>query len=439
MRQFTAALVLAAALSGCAFYRPDPLPAEPHLTITVRSIDSATADQALDMVQVATEAVRRSPDLVAARRKSEIVGAQALAAGLLPDPQFSASGDQPTVHVPGLVNAYALGLSEDLQALLTYPSRSASAKAAVAQAKLDILWSEMQTIEQAGTLYAQKIYADQKAKRLRETASILLSQAEHSQRALATGDTTIDVAGADLSTALDLASQADTASRDALAADSALKALLNLQPDGVLTLAPLVDPAPLTRDQISAALAAIIQARPDFLALQAGYHSQEERVRTAILEQFPAVTFGFNRASDTSRILTNGLSLTVNLPIFGSTQAKIKVERATRAQLRAEYQARLDQTTIDAWRLYTEISLIEAQITRLEDKLPEFERMAAAGRKAYGAGDLPPASYVIVQTSLSAREAELLDLKAVLWKDTLALGTLLAIPMSAPSSPMESK
>jgi outer membrane protein TolC len=205
--------------------------------------------------------------------------------------------------------------------------------------------------------------------------------------------------------------------------------MLGLKPDAALNLAALDDPAPLSDDQVSDALQKVMKARPDLLALQAGYHSQEENVRTAILQQFPAVTLGFNRASDTSGIQTNGLTLTLNLPIFGNTQADIKVQRATRDQLKAEYQARLDQTSSDAARISREISLLRNQIAVLQKKLPEFENMGNLSQKAYTAGNLPAATYVVLQTSLSARQAELFDLKASLWSDTLALRTLVAMPL----------
>jgi outer membrane protein TolC len=387
------------------------------------------------MAQVATYAVLRSPTLAALRRKADVSVAQAMATGLLPDPQFSASGDRPTVHVPGLVsgtgltNAYALGLAEDLQALLTYPSRASAARAAADQAKLDLLWNEWQTVEQACTLYTQSVLFDQKAKQLHKTAALLLTQSDRAQKALAAGNTTLDLAGADISAALDVSSQAEAASRAASTAMIDLKMMLGLKPDAALNLAALDDPAPLSDDQVSDALQKVMKARPDLLALQAGYHSQEENVRTAILQQFPAVTLGFNRASDTSGIQTNGLTLTLNLPIFGNTQADIKVQRATRDQLKAEYQARLDQTSSDAARISREISLLRNQIAVLQKKLPEFENMGNLSQKAYTAGNLPAATYVVLQTSLSARQAELFDLKASLWSDTLALRTLVAMPL----------
>jgi outer membrane protein TolC len=428
MRQTISLLALSIALSGCALYSPAPLPTEPDTTSAVPVWGR------LDMGAVASQAILRSPELAVLRAKVEVSETQARAGGLLPEPQLSLSGDRPTVHLPDLTNAYAIGLSEDLQALLTYPSRLSSAKASAAQAKLDLLWNEWQTIERAGTLYAQKACWDEKSTRLRQTASLMLTQADHSQKALAAGNTTLDLAGADLSTALDLASQADTAERDALTADSGLRMLLDLKPNAPLRLAPLGDPEPFTKDEITSALATVATKRPDLLALQAGYHAQEENVRTAILEQFPAVTLGFNRASDTTGVQTSGLALTLNLPIFGATQNAIHLQRATRAQLKAEYQTRLNQTESDAWRLYGEMSLLREQLSRLEVKLPEFERMGAIGQKAYTAGNLPAATYVVLETSLSSREAELYDLRSQLWGDTLALRSILAMPLIDPES-----
>jgi outer membrane protein TolC len=210
--------------------------------------------------------------------------------------------------------------------------------------------------------------------------------------------------------------------------------LLDLKPDAPLKLVLPGNPEPLTREQVSAALATVARRRPDLLALQAGYHAQEENVRSAILQQFPAISLGFNKASDTSGVHTNGLALTINLPIFGATQNAIRLQRATRDQLRAEYQSRLDQTELDAWRLYRETGLLREQLDRLEARLPEFEHMGAAGRAAYAAGNLPAATYFVLQTSLSSRVAERYDLKSRLWSDTLALRTILAIPLTEPPS-----
>ena len=427
MRRLFQVLVISAGVSSCAVYHASPLPTGPDLA-------PAAPSGPLSVTEVARLAVAQSPDLIAERRKAGVSEAQAYEGGLLPDPQFSASGDHPTVHGLGLVNGYALGLSQDLQALLTEPSRAEGAKAKQAQAKLDLLWAEWQTIQKAANLYAQKAFADRKLVLLHEFANVVNAQSQHSQQALTAHNTTIDMAGSDLSAALDISSQRDAAARAALTADSDLKALLGLAPASQLTLTDPVEPASVSRKQLETALSSVVHTRPDLLALQAGYNAQNEAVRTAILQQFPAINVGFSRASDTSNIQSNGLSVTLNIPIFGSTQAKIRTERATRAQLRAEYQARLDQTSADAWRIWRALDLLRTQVARLEESLPQLRDMAATGQKAYLAGNLPPATYVLLETTLSTRESELLDFKATQWSDTVALRTLLAMLPIVPNT-----
>jgi len=426
MRQVLAIAALATTLSACTFYSSEPLPAASDLAKEPASLPP----HALSMAEVAALAVERSPDLVALRRKEQVSEAQAFSAGLLPDPQLTASLDHPTVRGVGLTNAYALGLSEDLQMLLTFPSRHSAARAQGDQARLNILWDEWQTIEKTETLFVQKTFADKKAAKLSETSKLLLDQAQRSGRALKEGNSTLDVAGSDLSAALDISSQADTASRDALANDVNLKSQLDVAPSVPITLADLGDPPTFTDSVVDSALKNVANARPDLLALQAGYHAQEENVRTAILQQFPTFTLGGTRASDATNVKTVGVSATITLPIFGNVQANIKTQRATRAQLKAEYQQRLDQTEADARRIMTEIGILKEQISRLEGRLPDFERMAAVGRKAYAEGNLAPATYVQLQTSSTARQGELFDLKAALWTDTITLAVLLALPIT---------
>lgn len=410
-------------LAGCETYQPVALPESSDYAASGASIPA----KPLSLVEVATLAVLRNPDLTASRAKSDIAQAQAFAAGLLPDPQLNASAGFPTQS--GYPTAYLLGLSEDLQALLTRPSRQAAARATADQAKLNLLWDEWQTIEKAASLAIQKSFNERKQVLLENSGNVLWTQADRSDRALAAGNSTLDAAGSDLAAALEVESQHATAAREALSSDINLKQLLNLDPAVSLQIADLPDPPEITRENVTRALQNVVKARPDLLALQAGYHSQEEAVRLSILQQFPTITFGFDRAADTDGVHTVGLSVTANLPIFGNTQAAIHVQEATRAQLRAEYQARLDATTTDAWRIWQETQLLRPQIVLLEEKLPSFRHMAEVSAQAHANGNLPPATYVLMQTSLQARESELLDLKMSLWNDTIALNTLLAVPL----------
>ncbi|MBS0273777.1 MAG: TolC family protein [Proteobacteria bacterium] len=422
VRKVSIIILVSAGVSGCAFYHPKPLPLSPMLAAKLTA-----PSRPLTLSETVAFAVKNSPNLVTEREKAKVSKAQAYAAGLLPDPQFSASVDHPTVHGARLVNGYALGLAQDLQSLLTEPSRAEGAVAKQKEAQLNLLWAEWQTIQRTAGFYVQKVYSDRKVALLSKTADILVAQSKRSQEALARHNTTIDMAGSDLSAALDIQGQRDAAERAAIAADADLKAELNLAPSADVELGDPGAPQPISEKKLKAALGGVTYSRPDLLALQAGYAAQEESVRTAILEQFPAINVGFNRASDTSNIQTSGLSVTLNIPIFGGTQAKIRTERATRDQLRAEYLARLDQANIDAWRIWRSLNLLRTQIETLERALPELRKMAETGQNAYNAGNLAPATYVLLQTTLTAQESALLDLKSTLWSDTIALRVLLAV------------
>jgi outer membrane protein TolC len=390
------------------------------------------------MTDVAAMAVTQNPDLLASRRKLNVAHAQAFVAGLLPNPQLAGEIDFPTQPgMAGLFNGYSYSLAEDIQGLLLTPSRRTAAQATEDQARLSELWDEWQTIEKADSLYAQKSFADEKAALLDEQERILATQADHSAQALTRGDTTIDLAGADAATALDIASQLNTAKRDALRADTDLKAFLSIIPQASLTLLPLQDPPILSKVDVETALDNIVKTRPDLLALQSGYKAQEEAVYQAVLSQFPAIALGGNRAADTTNIHSTGVTASVSLPLFDFGQGAIKVQRATREQLKAEYTARLDQTTADGWRTWQQCQLLREEIDTLEKRLPEFRKMADQAQRAYRTGNLAAATYVLIQTSRIARESELIDLRAALWSNELALRTLLGLtypPASAEKS-----
>ena len=415
----TAALLLV--LSGCATYSANPLPEKNDLNSTV----PAPGAPALDMDAVATVAVLNNPDLKAARAKARVAGAQAFAAGLLPNPQLTANLDHPTDHDVGLVNGYGLGLSYDLQALLTHPAAAAAANAARDQAELDLLWQEWQTVAQARTLYVQNIIATEKHGYLADAEQKYAAQAERSGRALQAGDITIDQAGTDLAVLLDIRSQLGEADRSALQADRSLHSLLGVAPDVRVPLQTLGTPEIPDRMTVDAALARLPQSRPDLRALQAGYRSQDELLFKAVLSQFPNISLGFTKARDTSDVHTTGFGVTLDLPLFDQGEGEIAIQNATRDQLRAEYQARLDQATGDAWRLWTEMQQLKAEIEDIEARLPQFQMTVDAVERSYQAGDLAVPTYFTMLNTLLTRQTELFDLKQSLWSDALALSSVL--------------
>jgi outer membrane protein TolC len=416
------------ALGGCATYSALPLPDHSSLGASV----AATGVPPLDMDAVATLAVLNNPDLKAARAASGVAQAQAFAAGLLPDPQFSYSAEHPLDHVISPAdprypeyNAYGLGLSLDLQTLLTHSSNRAAASAAYRQARLDLLWQEWQTVAQARTLYVQQAVAEQRHAFLERAEQIYALAAARSQRAQAAGNATLADTSADEAVLLDVRTQLGTAGRSGLQARQALRTLLGVGPDVTLQLQPLSAPPIPARTAVQTAVAHLTQKRPDLRALQAGYGAQEARLRAAVLSQFPDISLGVTRARDVSNVHTIGASVSLTLPLFNRGRGQIAIERTTRAQLRSEYQARLDHAVGDVWQLWSELQQLDGQLHRVDQQLPRLQNNVEAATRAYQAGDFPAASYLaLVGSYLAAREARA-DLMQNLWTDSIALATVL--------------
>ena len=82
--------------------------------------------------------------------------------------------------------------------------------------------------------------------------------------------------------------QLASARRDAAKARGQLNALIGLAPQVRLPLVDDAAPAPPDPAALDAAMASLPQRRPDLLALQAGYASQNANLRKAILAAVPA-------------------------------------------------------------------------------------------------------------------------------------------------------
>src|SRR5207237_10765534 len=218
----------------------------------------------------------------------------------------------------------------------------------------------------------------------------------------------------DLAALLDAESQLRTAERAESQNVYNLRALLGVSQNVDVTLRPLGLPDIPERAAVEAALARVAQLRPDLRALEAGYESQEQNLREAVLSQFPSLQLGVNRASDTvgdrsdqgNTVHTIGIGATLNLPLFDRNQGNIAIQTATRAQLLAEYQARLDQTTGDAWKLWTEMQELAAAIKDIQDRVPELQTASENAERAYMAGELPALTHVTLQSSVLNRPSE---------------------------------
>lgn len=432
-------------LAGCATYRPLPLPAgrgagsvgqlsaplPARAWLPAHRFDPADG---LDVTELATLAVANNPDLRSKRDALGLARAQAFAAGLLPDPQLALGADFPRSNAAGLTNAYSAGISADLAALLNRSSRVAAARSQTQQVNLDLLWAEWQTVAQARVLFEQVTTLQAKEVRLRRERDALAPLAEQVQTALRAGNLTHDAASAGLNALADVRHRLDdnTVALDQAEAD--LHGLLGLAPDAPIELVGPPwrdDPSPAA---VQRALDALPQRRPDLLALQAGYASQEANLRGAIRAQFPAITLGFNTARDTSAVYTNGVTLGITLPLFDRNRGNIAIATATRQQLRDDYAARVLATRTDIRRLTDDLATLTRAAAAQDRHARELAQARRAAELTWQHGELDWPTYLAIRANALGADLDRLDLRQRRATAAIALSALLGSTDLTPAS-----
>lgn len=427
-------------LAGCASYHSHPLPTAPDLaqapTLTVSSaqldIPGLTShvipSGGLDQITVITLAVLNNPDLKAVRLQAGVAGAQLLQAGLLPDPQFSASFATSALNYGG-----ALGLSQDIQSILTRGAAKAAARESAKQVNLSILWQEIQVAERARELFIQARTDSELQQVLSSNQKLLKDNYDRDRGAMERGDATVGTVAADLT----LVADADTAVRqlqtDANLVHHELNALLGIQPDVQLHLIGPAQMKPLSKAEFNQAIASLPRRRADLLALQAGYKSQEETLRRAVLAQFPAISAGVNLERDpVEGVNALGPEVSVTLPVFNRNQGQIAIERATREVLRQQYQAQLDSAVSQADQVWKASQIMAAQLRDLNAQLPVLQQTATAAEQSFRQNNLNAALYLNTRSAFLTKETEAIRLRESLENARSALSTLLGLSFSPP-------
>lgn len=431
-------------LAGCASYAPEPLPTQIALPQSAAAISVDPAQlpfralsahpfnpaDGLDMDEVAMLAVANNPQLRQARDDLGVARAQSFAAGLLPDPQLGVSFDHPTNGTTGNTNAFNLNPSYDLNALLLRSSRVGAATMEERRVNLALLWQEWQVVSQARLLFARLTTQAQLLARLRAARDLLADRYRRSRQALAAGNVTIDVASADLAALQGIERQINEQERNLLQNRASLNGVLGLAANASLPLTGDAEIAAIDAAAVRAGLERRLNERPDLQALQAGYRSQEEKFRGAVLAQFPALNVGLTRARDTSGLYTLGFGLSLSLPIFNANRGNIAIEKATRKKLFDEYQDRLNSAYSETDTALDNLPLLQDQLRRTRQTVSELETTALRAQAAYRAGNMAAPDYVRLQSALLDKQTEALNLKEALMEQRIALETLLGPDLS---------
>ncbi|MGH8396680.1 MAG: TolC family protein [Gammaproteobacteria bacterium] len=441
--RFLICCLLAGSVAGCVLYHARPLPQKPDLQNDIQPLRMDVSDihlpglkphpfdpsKGLDMTDVAILAVVNNPALKTARAQARAGEAQAFVAGMLPGPQINYSLDHPTNQGPQYVNAHSAGLAYDLTALVTHGATQGAARATARQVDLDLLWQEWQVAQQARLLYVDCLNNERKLSLLSRLRAGMQQRYAAERRASADGDLTLDRLGLDLAALQDVETRTATTATARNTACRSLNEMLGLQPDVVLDLVPSQDTVVMpTPAMLEDALAKLPQRRPDLLALQYGYQSQDEEVWRAVLAQFPGISFGINRARDTSDVHTTGFSVSLNFPFLSGGAAAVHAAEASRDALWSQYLQRLDEAASEVHLIHADLGVLDHELRQADATAVDARQMLSGARRAYAQGNLTAPAYYDLTTAALNRQLATLDLRAQLQKLHVALETLLGLP-----------
>jgi outer membrane protein TolC len=417
-------------LAACATYTPLPLDGHAALRDGAEKLDRGTdaLPERLSMDDVVMLTLLNNPDLVAARAQRGLARAQVLAAGILPNPSLSGSYGF-LLGGPGTTSALAAGISQDLKSLVTLSSNRASARHAAREIDSSLLWQEWQTVAKARLLAVDLMEGEKLRQVIGQNGAQLQELLTRNRDALTRGDTTLTALVPDLSAQAAVRKQQEDLERQQATRRRDLNVLLGLSPLATLTLSESIGVPAVDAAAIEQALPSLANRRPDLIALQLGYQSQEDKVRGAILAQFPMLSLGVSGGHDTTDVRTFGPQITLDLPLFNRNQGNIAVERATRQRLHDEFTARLATAKAEIQSLLADMALLQTQLTVKQPQLAELQQVAARAGSAYRNGDLDERTYVDVLSARNAKQQEILGIEQILLEQQIAVATLVGAGM----------
>lgn len=418
-------------MPSCAAYHPmkiDPqatdaalkLPDLEKLRIEAQTLDHPILkpmvidlQNGLSPDEAAVLAVYANPTLRGSRDQKNIAHAELIEAGILPNPQLSASYDVPTAgSTAGTINAYGFGLGWDFMSLITRKDRISAAQSDEAAVDLTVAWQEWQVAESAKLNVLHLLWGDQTIALLRSAKGDFARNLGVVRKAVEMGEKTAVELAAAQSASRQMEMDLSDAEQEREQARLALNQILGLPPDAVLVIENEVPisgwPAvPENEDFVSG----LPQRRPDLMALNLGYESQEAKLRGAVLSQFPRIGIDVNQARDTSNVITTGLGVSIEFPFFDRGQGRIAIETATRQKLYDEYMDRIFEARAELSAVMEKIKSGRKRIETAEKSVDSLQSLVNTYKTALDQGNADILSYYQAQQDLMANRLELLKLR----------------------------
>ncbi len=368
-------------------------------------------------------ALYSNPALRSIRDRRGLASAQLIQAGILPNPVVSYSRDYVTGgNTAGTVTAYNFTAAWEFSALIPFLPKQTAARKNYRSVDLDVAWDEWQIAVNARTAVYRALGLNAQLAQAVEATEGLQQSTDAMRKAVDAHEKTV----------LELAA-VESASQDSRATMLALEQEFHKQGLGlnkilgveaevkVALRAGLSLPTRLAPPEQHELADDLQSRRLDLLGLQQGLESQDATVRAAILAQFPKMSAGFVKASDTTNVHTTGFIVAVDVPIFDRNQGVIATERATRQRLRDEYTQRAFEARSDIAVALADIRSLDRQITAAQEALPLLEKLVSSAQAATEQRNADVLSYYTARSNLLQKRVQLIKLQEQLLEAHTAL------------------
>jgi cobalt-zinc-cadmium efflux system outer membrane protein len=368
-------------------------------------------------------ALYSNPALRAIRDRRGLAAAQLIQAGILPNPVVSYARDFVTGgNTVGTVTAYNFTAAWEFTALIPFLPKQTAARKNFRFVDLDVAWQEWQIAVNARTAVYRVLALDAQVVRAREATEGLEESRDAVRKAAEAHEKTV----------LDLAA-VESASQDFRATMLGLEQefqkqrlglnrILGVEPETNVALREgLGLPTRVSPPEEHTLLDGVESRRLDLLGLRQGYESQDATVRAAILAQFPKMSAGFSKASDTTNVHTTGFTVAVDVPLFDRNQGVLAIERATRQRLLDEYKQRVFEARSDVATATADIRSLDRQVAAAEEALPLLEKLVTTAQTASEQHNADVLSYYTARSNLLQKRIQLIKLQEQLLEAHTAL------------------
>ncbi len=365
--------------------------------------------------EAAVVAVIVNPALRAERDRAGIARAQLIQAGLLPNPQLSLSMDIPSGgDTTDTVTGYGLGLGIDLRSLITRGARRKAAEKELSSVNLEVAWKEWQVAE-AAKMHLYHIYY---LNRLRDLAKRALSLADENLNAMKEAVLAGERISADLSDMEVRVKDAVTTLTDIEMKTKKetllLKRAMGFPPDRVIPLQKKIKNPFLCRTPEPEELLNSLYSRPDILALREAYSAEDARLREAILSRFPDIGIGIGYSRGTDGLITIGLSISIELPLFDHAQGRVALRKATMKEVFDRYVARVFEARSEVMELISDMGFIKRKLHTLRNLINYLKGQCQTYGELLKVGMTDKLHYYDVCSRLISEEIKEIKLKELL-------------------------